>query len=130
FQEGKMRRFTAAVLTMFALAGCGRPQDHRAGTGAQADNCTFGCAKGNEQGNGSDYVHVGDGSAWFLDASRTIKYCYILSPNFGASETRALQAVDTAFSRWSDYIAKKRVYSQQVLNAQLAINHSRLPACD
>jgi hypothetical protein len=88
------------------------------------------CAKGNEQGNGSDYIHVGEGGAWFIGAQNTIKYCIALSADFGVDRARAEQAVAGAFERWSAYMTKKHVYTRVSEAGRLAVKTEYLHACN
>jgi hypothetical protein len=85
---------------------------------------------GHETGNGSDYFHMGDGSAWFLGADRVIRYCLDLSPNFGVDEAKASAAVRTALGRWDNYIAQKRIYARSPRAAMLTTKSQQLAKCD
>lgn len=63
---------------------------------------------GNEQGNGTDNPPTDLGSAWFF-GSRTIQYCYVVSPKFPVERSKIESDLASAFQLWKQYIVDKNV---------------------
>lgn len=85
---------------------------------------------GTEQGNGTDYYNREDGSSWFLGGDKTIKYCYVVDRNFGASKDQIRRDLKGAFAKWAHYIQAKQVYAHVSVNGQLAIRSQLLSSCN
>ncbi len=92
--------------------------------------CGVSCSHGNEQGNGSDYIHEDEGYAWFLNSKKTIHYCVNMASSFGVDKKAAESAIEEAFARWRDYIHKKKIFADYWPELQLTTNAQRLATCD
>lgn len=64
-------------------------------------------AKGHERGNGAEFLRIENGSAWFVDDSRAIKSCYLLSPSFGIPMNQVEDAIHHGFKTWGSYIGSR-----------------------
>jgi hypothetical protein len=89
---------------------------------------------GDRAGNGTE---DGENISWFLGQA-PVKYCIELNPDpagpgyfsysFGKSGIEI--AVKEAIKEWADYIEKKKVYSDQILDKQINLNYVLSDKCD
>ena len=105
-----MKSIPRLIFAFFLISACTKQVDRYVEVPAPAKKdqsaCSM-CAKGNEQGNGADSYSWGDGSAWFLDATRTVQYCIDISTDFGVGKTAVKQAIVQSVQKWSKYISDK-----------------------
>jgi hypothetical protein len=118
--------FLAAALGA-ALTGCG----HDIASSSSAVTATEPAMMGDERGNGAEYIRADDGSAWFFDGSRKIRYCMTIAPSFGTDAGRAQNAIKSAFATWEKYlVAKDRIGLKQKPGFRFATELVYLPSCD
>lgn len=64
---------------------------------------------GTEVGPGGDLVRREDSSAWFVSATRPIRYCLLRAESFGVDD-RALRAlVEEELGAWRAYLSRKKI---------------------
>jgi hypothetical protein len=64
---------------------------------------------GTERGNGTDYLPIESGSAWFAGGNKTVRYCVEIGASFGRSEKEIKQAIESAFDSWGWYMYYKKI---------------------
>lgn len=64
---------------------------------------------GGMHSGGADLFPVEEGSAWYTGATRSVSYCYVLSPKFGVTNTFVEQNLREAFAIWVDYISNLKL---------------------
>jgi hypothetical protein len=58
--------------------------------------------------SGGDNFPADANSAWFL-GDKEIRYCFVVSDDFGVSREEISQAIEFSAQKWRDYIAEKRI---------------------
>lgn len=103
---------------------------------------TFGCGnqssngnnephtKGQERGNGGDYLPAENASSWFVGESNTITYCVQLAPDFGVNNARANKAIEIAFNKWKEYIDQKQVNVSRDEQSKLPTTWQKSESCN
>ncbi|MBS1982702.1 MAG: matrixin family metalloprotease [Bdellovibrionales bacterium] len=81
---------------------------------------------GGESSGGVDIPTFLDDMAWFQNENQSIKTCMVVSPQFGATQTEAQDAVNFAFKTWREYILKKEIHRDSKKNAIYASFAHRL----
>jgi hypothetical protein len=86
---------------------------------------------GNEMGNGTDNHSDNDGSAWFLGADRTIRYCVESSTDFGLPSEDIHSEITAAIETWRQYIDKKQIAQDLAFgDLRLATRFEEMSRCD
>lgn len=87
---------------------------------------------GEKTGNGSDNPRMEDRIAWFENADRVIRYCWLKDERFGLKDAELEAAVQDAFGAWRDYLATKKVnHSLQAIGGSpFATQVQRISRCD
>lgn len=117
----------ATVTLAFGFSGCG----HDSAPTSAAITTTKPVTMGDERGNGAEYIRADDGSAWFFDGSRKIRYCMAIAPSFGADADRVHNAIKSAFATWEKYlVTKERIGIDRKPGFRFATELAYLPTCD
>jgi hypothetical protein len=80
---------------------------------------------------GSDLADPLHGSAWFLDARRTIRYCIEISPAFPVPEAEVASEIHFALSTWARYLDLRlpRTGAPDTLRMSIARQATLTPRC-
>lgn len=134
-----MKKMILIVLALMSFTACNKTESNQA-------------AEGHEQGNGyEDHdSYANDYTSWVSGRDSEIKYCFTVSPNFGADAQTIQQTLSEAFKTWADYIAEKNVnkylekyyraryenqmewpaYKDYVVQLLMPTKSKLLPSCD
>ncbi|MGE3975631.1 MAG: hypothetical protein AB7F59_13980 [Bdellovibrionales bacterium] len=98
------------VLMVLFLFGCNSSQP------SSAPNFPVSEAQTKNEGaidsGGGELKKRASGSAWFVGADKTIRYCVRVAPDFGMPEEQVGDLISRSFQQWSDYMANQhKVYS-------------------
>jgi hypothetical protein len=99
-------------------------------------NFTLAFAQGGGERGGGDSPSFASLAAWF-SGTKPIRYCVVLSPDFGVSEKNVTSEIEIAFQTWADYLEQKkfgwkhdvsRYYGSPRL--PIDVNRTKLERCD